>query len=166
MSASSRSPDLPRLGPRGEGWVAIQLALIVLVPLSALTGVYWPEQVAGALAVIGIVLLLVGLVFLLLAFARLTVARAMTVFPRPREHAALAERGVYRLVRHPIYGGLILMAFGASLTESPLGLIPATLLTVVVDLKSRLEEEWLVEQQPGYAAYRARTPRRFVPGVY
>jgi protein-S-isoprenylcysteine O-methyltransferase Ste14 len=105
-------------------------------------------------------------VFLVLAFARLTVARAMTVFPRPREHAALAERGVYRLVRHPIYGGLILMALGLSLAESPLGLIPAALLAVVVDLKSRLEEEWLVERQPGYAAYRARTPRRFVPGVY
>jgi protein-S-isoprenylcysteine O-methyltransferase Ste14 len=166
MSASSRSPDLPRLGPRGEGWVAIQLALIVLVPLSALTGVYWPERVAGVLAVIGIVLLLVGLAFLVLAFARLTVARAMTVFPRPREHAALAERGVYRLVRHPIYGGLILMALGASLAESPLGLIPAALLTMVVDLKARLEEAWLVERQPGYTAYRERTPRRFVPGLY
>ncbi len=166
MSASSRSPDLPRLGPRGEGWVAIQLVLIALVPLSALSGVYWPERVAGAFAVIGIVLLLVGLVFLVLAFGRLTVARAMTVFPRPRGSAALAERGVYRLVRHPIYGALILMAFGASLAESPLGLIPAALLTVVVELKARLEEEWLVERHPGYAAYRKRTPRRFVPGVY
>ena len=166
MSASSRSPDLPRLGQRGEGWVAIQLALIVLVPLCALTGVYWPERVAGAFTVVGIVLLLGGLVFLILAFARLTLARAMTVFPRPREHAALAERGVYRLVRHPIYGGVILMALGASLVESPLALIPAVLLAVVVDLKARIEEEWLVERQPGYAAYRERTPRRFVPGLY
>ena len=111
-------------------------------------------------------LLVVGLAFLVLAFARLTLARAMTVFPRPREHAALAERGVYRLVRHPIYGGLIVMALGASLVESPLALIPAALLAVVVDLKSRLEEEWLVDRQPGYAAYRDRTPRRFVPGIY
>ena len=166
MSASSRSPDLPRLGPRGEGWVAIQLALIVLVPLSALTGVYWPERVAGAFTVVGIVLILVGLLLLVLAFGRLTLARAMTVFPRPREHAALAERGVYRLVRHPIYGGLILLALGASLVESPLALIPAALLAVVVDVKARLEEEWLVERQPGYAAYRKRTPRRFVPGIY
>jgi protein-S-isoprenylcysteine O-methyltransferase Ste14 len=166
MSASSRSPDLPRLGPRGEGWVAIQLALIVLVPLSALSGIYWPERVAGAFTVVGIVLILVGLLLLVLAFARLTLARAMTVFPRPREHAALAERGVYRLVRHPIYGGLILMALGASLVESPLALIPAALLAVVVDVKARLEEGWLVERQPGYAAYRERTPRRFIPGVY
>jgi protein-S-isoprenylcysteine O-methyltransferase Ste14 len=166
MSASSRSPDLPRLGPRGEGWVAIQLALIVLVPLSALTGIYWPERVAGVFTVVGIVLILVGLVLMVLAFARLTLARAMTVFPRPREHAALAERGVYRLVRHPIYGGLIVTALGVSLVESPLALIPAALLAVVVDVKARLEEGWLVERQPGYAAYRERTPRRFVPGLY
>src|SRR5204863_102855 len=83
-------------------------------------------------------LLVFFLAVLVLAFARLTLARAMTVFPRPREHAALAERGVYRLVRHPIYGGLIVMAFGVSLVESPLALIPAALLAVVVDLKSRL----------------------------
>src|SRR5204862_3016842 len=121
MSVASRSPDLPRLGPRGEGWVAIQLALIALVPLSALTGVYWPEEVAGVLTVVGIVLLLVGLAFLLLAFARLTLARAMTVFPRPREHAAVADRGGYRLVRHPIYGGLVLMAPGAAPVEARLG---------------------------------------------
>src|SRR4051794_5412777 len=121
MSASSRSPELPRLGPRGEGWVAIQLALIALVPLSTLTGVYWPEQVAGVFTVVGIVLLLAGLLLLVPAFVRLVLARAMTVFPRPREHAALAERGVYRLVRHPVYGALILLAIGASLAESPLG---------------------------------------------
>jgi protein-S-isoprenylcysteine O-methyltransferase Ste14 len=166
MSASSRSPELPRLGPRGEGWVAIQLVLIALVPLSTLTGVYWPEQVAGVLTVVGIVLLLAGLLLLVLAFVRLVLARAMTVFPRPREHAALAERGVYRLVRHPVYGALILLAVGASLAESPLGLIPAALLTLVVDAKARLEEAWLVERQPAYAAYRERTPRRFVPGIY
>jgi protein-S-isoprenylcysteine O-methyltransferase Ste14 len=58
------------------------------------------------------------------------------------------------------------MALGASLVESPLALIPAALLAVVVDFKARLEEAWLVERQPGYAAYRERTPRRFVPGVY
>ena len=97
MSVSSRSPDLPRLGPRGEGWVAIQLALIALVPLSALTGVYWPEEVAGVLTVVGIVLLLVGLAFLLLAFARLTLARAMTVFPKIGARLeALGLRGAWR----------------------------------------------------------------------
>jgi protein-S-isoprenylcysteine O-methyltransferase Ste14 len=166
MPASSRLPELPRLGRRGEGWVALQLALMVLVGLSVLTGVYWPESVAGVLVVAGLALMLAGLALLVLAGISLVLARSMTVFPRPREDAVVANSGVYRRVRHPIYGAVLLLAVGSSLAESPLGLIPAALLAVVFDLKARVEEAWLDERLPGYARYRERTPRRFVPGVY
>jgi len=159
-------PDLPRLGRRGEGWVVLQLALMVLVGLSALTGVYWSESVAGVLSVVGLALILAGLVLLVLAGISLSLARSTTVFPRPRESATVADGGVYRRVRHPIYGAVMLVAAGVSLAESPLGLIPTALLAVVFDLKVRVEEGWLQERLPGYARYRARTPRRFIPGVY
>jgi protein-S-isoprenylcysteine O-methyltransferase Ste14 len=166
MPASSRSPSPPRLGRRGGGWVALQSALIVFVGLSPLTGVDWPDPVAGALVVVGVVLIVAGLALLALAGTSLLTARSATVFPRPREDAAVAERGAYRLVRHPVYGAVLLLALGASLTRSPLGLIPTAVLAVVFDLKARVEEAWLVERLPGYAGYRERTPRRFVPGVY
>jgi protein-S-isoprenylcysteine O-methyltransferase Ste14 len=158
--------DPPRLGARGEGWVALQSGLIVLVGLSPLTGVYWPDAVVGVFVVVGLVLILAGLVLLLLAAISLLLARSTTVFPRPREGAVLAESGVYRRVRHPVYGSVLLLAVGFSLAESPLGLIPTALLAVVFDLKARVEEEWLRERLPGYARYQERTPRRFVPGIY
>jgi protein-S-isoprenylcysteine O-methyltransferase Ste14 len=163
MPASSR---LPELGRRGEGWFALQLVLMVLVGLSALTGVYWPESIAGVFVVIGLVLILGALALIALAGISLLLARSTTVFPRPRDEAVLAESGVYRHVRHPIYGAILLLAIGWSLAESPLGLIPTVLLAVVFDLKARLEEAWLDERLPGYGGYRDRTPRRFVPGVY
>jgi protein-S-isoprenylcysteine O-methyltransferase Ste14 len=169
MPASSPSPSRrspPRLGPRGGGWVLLQSALIVLIGLSPLTGVYWPDAVAGVLVVVGLGLILFALLLLALAAVSLIRARSTTVFPRPRERAAVAETGVYRRVRHPIYGAVLLLAFGASLTESPLGLIPTALLALVFDLKARVEEAWLEERLPAYARYRASTPRRFVPGVY
>jgi protein-S-isoprenylcysteine O-methyltransferase Ste14 len=163
MPASSR---LPELGSRGQGWVALQVVLIALVILSALTNVYWPESVASTLTVVGLILIVAGLVFLVFAGVSLVVARAATVMPRPREGSSVAERGVYRLVRHPIYGAVLLIALGASLAESPLGLIPTALLAVVFDLKARLEEAWLEERDQGYASYRTRTPWRFLPGLY
>jgi protein-S-isoprenylcysteine O-methyltransferase Ste14 len=163
MPASSR---LPELGTRGEGWFALQAALMVLIALSALTGVYWPDSVAGVLAVVGLVLILAALLLLAVAGISLLLARAVTVFPRPRKQAGLAESGVYRVVRHPVYGAILLVAVGWSLAESPLGLIPTALLGLVFDLKARVEEAWLQERYPGYAGYRERTPRRFVPGVY
>ena len=48
----------------------------------------------------------------------------------------------------------------------PLGLVPTLLLTVLFDLKARREEAWLIERFPEYVAYRAGTPRRFVPWLY
>jgi protein-S-isoprenylcysteine O-methyltransferase Ste14 len=154
------------LGRRGGGWVVVQSVLIVLVGVSALTGVYWPDSVGGVFVVVGLILVLAGLALLALAAVSLLYARSATVFPRPRERASVAEGGAYRLVRHPVYGAVLLLAIGLSLAESPLGLIPTALLAVVFDLKARIEEAWLEEQLPGYADYRERTPRRFVPGVY
>jgi protein-S-isoprenylcysteine O-methyltransferase Ste14 len=163
MLASSR---LPSLGSRGEGWFALQLALMALVGLSALTTVYWPDSVAGTLTTVGLILIAAGLVLLVAAAISLVSARAMTALPRPRTGSRVAEGGIYRVVRHPVYGAVLLIAIGWSLAESPLGLIPAALLAVVFDLKARLEEAWLEERRPEYAAYREQTPRRFVPGVY
>ena len=156
----------PSLGSRGEGWVAIQTALLVLVGLSALLGVYWPDAITGVLVVLGLVLIAVALVLLAFAGISLLLARAVTVFPRPREQSALAQRGAYRVVRHPVYGAILLIAIGWSLALAPLGLIPTTLLALVFDLKARLEEAWLAERHPDYAVYCERTPRRFVPGIY
>jgi protein-S-isoprenylcysteine O-methyltransferase Ste14 len=169
MPASSLSPrrhSPPRLGGRGGGWVALQAALLILIGLSALTGVYWPDAVTGILVVVGAALILAALVLLALAGMALLRVHATTVFPRPREAADVAETGVYRRVRHPVYGAVLLVALGWSLAESPLGLIPTALLAVVFDLKARVEEAWLEERLPAYAHYRESTPRRFVPGVY
>jgi protein-S-isoprenylcysteine O-methyltransferase Ste14 len=169
MPASSPSPrrtSPPRLGRRGGGWVVLQAALIILIGLSALTGVYWPDSLTGILVVIGLVLILGALVLLVLAGIALLSVRSTTVFPRPRDRATVAESGVYGRVRHPVYGAVLLIAVGWSLAESPLGLIPTAVLAVVFDLKARVEEAWLEERLPAYAGYRETTPRRFVPGVY
>ena len=139
---------------------------MVLVGVSALTGVYWPDSVAGVFVVVGLALILAGFVLLATAGIALLLARSTAVFPRPREGAMLADTGVYRRVRHPVYGAVLLIALGWSLVESPLGLLPTAALAVVFDLKARVEEAWLEERFPGYSQYRDRTTRRFVPGVY
>jgi protein-S-isoprenylcysteine O-methyltransferase Ste14 len=85
--------------------------------------------------------------------------------PRPREGGALVETGVYARVRHPIYGGLVLAAFGWGLIgASPVGLLLSAALLGFFTLKSTREEAWLVERFPGYPAYRRRT-KRFIPFV-
>ena len=90
----------------------------------------------------------------------------LTAYPRPVPGGRLIEDGVFGLVRHPMYGGGVIVALGWGLAmASPMALAGAFVLGVFFDLKSRREEAWLAEQFAGYAAYRRRT-RRLIPWVY
>jgi protein-S-isoprenylcysteine O-methyltransferase Ste14 len=103
--------------------------------------------------------------FVLVARGVADLGGAMTPLPRPRENAELVQTGAYALVRHPVYGGLILAAFGwALLRASFVAIALAAALAVFFRLKSAREERWLEERYPEYAGYRSRT-RRFIPWI-
>jgi len=161
MPSTSR---LPELGPRGEGWLAIQLLLGAAIVACGFVGVYWPGAVESFLGILG--LLIAGAGALLVLLGVLSLGSSFTPLPRPRARTRLRQAGIFRRVRHPVYGGAILAGLGWSLADAPLGLAPTALLAVLFDLKARREETWLSERFPEYAAYRARTPRRFVPWLY
>jgi protein-S-isoprenylcysteine O-methyltransferase Ste14 len=81
------------------------------------------------------------------------------------EKATLRTNGVYRFARHPIYGGSLLLALGFALLTSPVALLPAVLLGILFELKSRHEESFLMMRFPAYDSYRRRVRWRFIPGV-
>ena len=155
---------IPSLGPRGEGWVVIQVVLFVLVVAAGGAGPAVDGAARVALAVGGAVLVAAG--GLLAVRGLLDLDDALTPLPHPRAGAELVESGSYVLVRHPIYGGIILAATGwALLTASPLALAGAAVLLAFFRLKSSREEAWLRAHYPGYEAYAART-KRLIPWVY
>ena len=154
---------LPSLGPRGEGWVAIQALLLAITVVTGLLGPAWAGPIRIATSLLGAVLIAGGL--LLAARGLRDLRDALTPLPYPRANAELVETGVYRLVRHPIYGGLVLAAVGLGLlTASPASIVSAFALWGFFELKSRREEAWLEARFAGYAAYRART-RRLIPWI-
>ena len=161
MRAGRRLPDL---GPRGEGWFLVQVPILGAIAIAGLLGPAWSGSPRALSAVVGAVL--IGSGGVLAVRGILDLGGNLTPFPKPLEGAALVDTGAYGLVRHPIYGGLILGGFGwGLLTASPVSLASSIILAVFFDLKSRREEAWLVEQLDGYAAYRDRT-RRLLPWLY
>jgi protein-S-isoprenylcysteine O-methyltransferase Ste14 len=79
----------------------------------------------------------------------------------------LVTDGIYSVIRHPSYLGLVALAFGWALAfRSGVGVLLAALL--IPPLIARMNaEERLLHQQFGepYDAYRARTSR-IIPGLY
>jgi protein-S-isoprenylcysteine O-methyltransferase Ste14 len=156
---------MPALGPRGEGWVLLQALLFWLV---IATGVgfagAWTKDARSVTTVVGVLLGLAGLALALKGLVDLR--GALTPLPHPRDGAELVETGVYALVRHPVYGGLVIAAVGWGMfTASLVALATAGVLLVFFRLKSGREEVWLRERYPAYDAYARRT-RRMLPGIY
>jgi protein-S-isoprenylcysteine O-methyltransferase Ste14 len=155
---------LPALGHKGGGWVAIQAALLVAAVAAGLAGAAWPHAAGPWLAAAGAIVALAGAGLMIGAGAGL--GKQLTPFPRPVDDGSLREDGVFGLVRHPMYGGAMLLILGWTLLSSPVALIPLAVAAVFLDAKRRREEAWLSEEYAGYADYRRKVRRQFIPFVW
>src|SRR5207249_7550493 len=95
---------LPELGPRGEGWLVLQLLLGAAIAGSGFVGVYWPALADSFLGIFGLLIAVAGT--LLIVLGVLSLGRSFTPLPRPRARRRLRQSGIFRLVRHPVYGGV------------------------------------------------------------
>jgi len=75
--------------------------------------------------------------------------------------------GPYRVVRHPMYSGLMLLLPGCALVlGSAWSFAPITMLMATFIVRTVLEDGALWRELPGYKEYCTRTPYRLVPGVW
>ena len=156
--------EVPSLGARGGGWVALQFALLATILGVGLLAPGWPDGAHWWLKVAAILLVVAGA--LVIAQASRALGAGFTPFPKPADEGELVESGPYAVVRHPVYSGGILFAAGISLALSPWALVATGALAVVWALKARVEERLLGAHYPAYAEYRERTRYRLVPHVY
>jgi protein-S-isoprenylcysteine O-methyltransferase Ste14 len=161
LAVSSR---LPALGPRGEGWVVAQFVLFTIIAIAGLNDLAGHGSMATWGPVVGFVAIVIG--GGVAARGIWDLRSGLSPFPRPIAGAPLVESGAYRLIRHPIYSGLVLGAIGWGLvTGSILAIATAGLLFLLFAAKSRLEEIWLLAMHPEYREYERRT-KRLIPWIY
>jgi protein-S-isoprenylcysteine O-methyltransferase Ste14 len=154
-------------GARGEWFVVAQIVLIGLVflgPRTVFGQPAWQFPFPHACPIVGGVLMVVGGFLFVAGLVRL--GRGLTPLPYPKDGAELIQTGPYKLVRHPIYsGGLILSLGWALYVQGWLTLLYVFALFVFLDVKSRREEKWLAERFPTYATYQQHV-RKLIPFVY
>jgi protein-S-isoprenylcysteine O-methyltransferase Ste14 len=92
--------------------------------------------------------------------------RSLTPLPYPREDGQLVQSGVYSIVRHPLYSGLIFAALSWAVFQFSLShLVGAVILFIFFDAKARREEAWLSEKYQEYPNYQERV-KKLIPGLY
>lgn len=143
--------------------VAGQLVLILVIAVVIWVDGELPGGVTVA-QVVGWVLVVAGLALAVIAAVRL--GASLTPSPTPRPGAVLVTDGPFAHARHPIYGGIILMALGASVVFATLwGLAASLVLLSYLWWKSSYEERQLRMCFPGYTAYADKVTRRLIPLV-
>lgn len=152
---------------RGEWYLLVQAALILLLLFgpSTFPGMpVWDAAYSRLASLSGVALIFTGI--LLATSGVISLGRNLTPLPVPKKNGALVVHGAYRIVRHPIYSGLLFMAVGWGFwLNSWLTIGYALLLFVFFDVKSRYEEHLLGEKFEEYAAYRKRV-RKLLPFIY
>lgn len=148
---------------RGGWWVVAQAGIGAAVIASVL--LFDNTIGAGPWVVwVGVALLLAGLAQTTLGLLHLGVS--LTPYPEPLELGDLVYGGVYRYVRHPVYGGITLGMVGLALYQrSWIGLVAAAGGGVFFWLKAGFEERRLLAKYPEYLDYRARTRARIIPWI-
>jgi protein-S-isoprenylcysteine O-methyltransferase Ste14 len=83
-----------------------------------------------------------------------------------RGHVVIAS-GPYRIVRHPLYVGVIVANIASPLLLGSLwAYVPAAMTVLLFIWRTALEDRTLRHELPGYAEYAQRTRHRLFPGVW
>ncbi|MBW4681482.1 MAG: isoprenylcysteine carboxylmethyltransferase family protein [Microcoleus vaginatus WJT46-NPBG5] len=155
-------------GERGEYLVLIQGVLLisyVMLPVYRPAGfninspalLYGIWGIAAILGMGGSVLFIKGV---------LDLGGNLTPLPYPKEDGQLVQTGIYRLVRHPLYSGLILAALGWAIWQQSLShLAGGAILLAFLNAKASREEAWLSQKYPDYPNYQKQV-KKLIPWLY
>jgi protein-S-isoprenylcysteine O-methyltransferase Ste14 len=150
----------------GIGFVGVQAILLGLLffgPVRLNAGEACGVQNA-LLQSLGYGIFIFGTIIALIAAINL--GKNLTPLPRPKENAELIQGGLYRFVRHPIYFGVIVLSLGWGLIQQlTLVWLYVVIIAIFFDIKSRKEEQWLVDRFPAYTDYQGRV-RKLIPWIY
>jgi len=145
---------------------ATAVGFLSFYAVAGLDARYGWSQLSAAWVWPGIALELLGFVPIYLAIAENPFLERQVRVQTELGHHVITT-GPYRVVRHPMYSGLMLLLPGCALVlGSAWGFAPITMLMATFIVRTVLEDGALRRELPGYEEYCTRTRYRLVPGVW
>lgn len=143
----------------------IRVVIVVMAVILPRFGVFRSNPVNTDLwsEALGIVLFVLGLGFAI--WARVQIGRNWGTPMTQKDEPELVTSGPYRLVRHPIYSGILVAGLGTAIAMSWVWLIAVGLAGIYFLYSATVEERYLTEQFPdSYPAYK-RCTKRLLPFI-
>jgi protein-S-isoprenylcysteine O-methyltransferase Ste14 len=170
---STLTTDRAREAREGQDWDKKLLRLIFLVSLVTFvtagldSGRFgWSGRVPGAVTVAGVVLMLAGQVIFAVAKRQNRFFSSTVRIQSDRGHA-VCSTGLYTVVRHPGYVGMLLSMLAVPLVlNAYVAFMPTAVGVALLVARTAREDRFLVASLPGYADFTGRTRWRLVPGLY
>jgi protein-S-isoprenylcysteine O-methyltransferase Ste14 len=155
-------------GDRGEYWVIAQgvlLLVFALIPPNTPSFIDLCSSVWVYTSwILTVIFSILAIVFL--GRSLFDLGHNLTPLPHPRDEGQLVRTGIYGLVRHPMYSGVIYLALAyTSWQMSWVHFVGSIVLFVFFDAKSRKEEVWLTEKFSDYASY-SNSVKKLIPWIY
>ena len=153
---------------QGGGWSGFAglrgVSAIVVIILIRVTMSSHKAITSPLLDGIGLAVWAVGLA--LAIWARIYLGRNWGLPMTRREEPDLVTTGPYRLIRHPIYTGIIGGMIGTAFATASVGFIAVAILAVYFVYSAVNEERYMTEQFPAdYPAYRAHS-KMLIPFIF
>ncbi|MGA8872085.1 MAG: isoprenylcysteine carboxylmethyltransferase family protein [Candidatus Acidiferrales bacterium] len=140
------------------------IAFVVVIVFPAFDRRFGWSTVPAWAAAAGDFLVALGLVFVFVVFKENTYASGAIEVGADQK---VISTGPYKLVRHPMYAGAIVMLLGVPVVlGSWWGLLAVVPITLVIVWRLIDEERFLAQNLPGYSEYRNKVKYRLVPLVW
>ncbi|HLN20942.1 MAG TPA: isoprenylcysteine carboxylmethyltransferase family protein [Bacteroidales bacterium] len=173
MNDSDLIKERSTIGDGAKSWdkMILGLSAISYIAFLAVSGLDsgrfgWSRQFPVFIFISGIILTIAGQFIFLTAKRENRFFSTVVRIQTERGHK-VCDTGVYRIVRHPGYCGMLLsLAALPMLTGSVWSIIPAGIGIILLIIRTWLEDETLKKELAGYAEYSLLTKHRLVPGIW
>jgi protein-S-isoprenylcysteine O-methyltransferase Ste14 len=146
--------------------IAIYLPVVVLVVAGLDERFGWPPEIPLWLVGVSLLVILLGYTVGIWAMLSNPFFSSVVRIQTDRGHVAV-DSGPYRYVRHPAYiSSIVTWVAIPLLLGSAWSLIPAAVTCGLIVLRTKLEDQTLIDELTGYSEYAQRTRYRLLPGVW
>jgi protein-S-isoprenylcysteine O-methyltransferase Ste14 len=117
-------------------------------------------------SIFGIIFIVIGQILFLTARSQNNFFSSVVRIQKDRGHV-VCDTGLYKIVRHPGYLGMIISLIALPLiTTSIWSIIPTLIAIILLLIRTSLEDKTLINELDGYVEYTQKTRYKLIPFVW